>query len=58
MNLTESPEDIEKQIKKLQESGQAQLDFEDKCKKSMLREYYINRTETFMKNLDNNFILR
>jgi hypothetical protein len=40
-----NPEDIEKIIKKLQESGEEQRIFEEKCKKSMLREYYINLTE-------------
>jgi hypothetical protein len=41
-------EDIEKLIKKLQESAEEQRVFEEKCKKSMLREYYINRTEKIM----------
>jgi hypothetical protein len=52
MNGSEDIEDIEKQIKKLQESGEEQRIFEENCKKSMLREYYINRTEIFMKTKD------
>jgi hypothetical protein len=57
MNDSENNEDVEKLIKKLQESGEEQRVLEEKCKKSMLREYYINRTEIFMKTKEQ-FILR
>jgi hypothetical protein len=39
----EPPEDIEALIKKLQDSEEEQLIFEETCKKSLLREYYMKR---------------
>jgi transposase-like protein len=39
----EPSEDIEELIKKLQESEEERRNFEEKCKKSLLREYYLKR---------------
>jgi hypothetical protein len=49
---SEPSEDIEELIKKLQESEEERRNFEETCKKSLLREYYLKQESRVTREYD------